>query len=137
MPVSKYSLVTYRGLDVGSLYLEDVQQRSQLGAGQQRVIGQDIVINFSDEITLVNTGAVLMSQEAGILSRFTKENDPQVAKMAEAKGVKVFYDVQGNPTGLAAPITITGIDDLAGATGTSRVGTAGTKADPAKTIGDF
>lgn len=137
MAITKYSLVTYRGVDVGAIYLEDVQQRSQLGAGRQRIVGQDQVINFSDEIYLVNTGEVLMSQEKGILSRFTTANDPEIATMVEDNGGTVFYAADGSPTGLAAPITITGIDDLAGATGLSRSGVTGTKVDPSETIGDF
>lgn len=137
MALSKYSLITYRGVDVGKLYLEDVQQRPQLGAGAQRIIGQDIVINYGDEIALVNTGAVLMSEEKGILKRFTTANDAEVAKMVEDAGGTVYYGADGNPTGLAAPIAITAIDDLAGATGLSRTGTVGTKVDPSNTIGDF
>jgi len=137
MALNKYSLITYRGVDVGALYLEDIQQRSQLGAGRQRVVGQDLVINFSDEIALVNTGEVLMSEEKGTLKRFATANDPEVAKMVEDAGGTVYYGTDGNPTGLAAPITITGIDDLAGATGLSRAGTVGTKTDPSNTVGDF
>lgn len=140
MPLSKYTLIQYNGTDVGALYLEDIQQRSQLGAGRQRIIGQDIVINSGDVIGVVNTGEVLMSEEKGILKRFSTENDHGVAEAVEAAGGEVFYDVNGNPTGLAAPLTLTGVDSIEGLTGTqelTRSGTVGTKDDPSVTVGDF
>jgi hypothetical protein len=110
MALSKYSLIQYNGTNVGALYLLDVQQRPQLGNGQQYVWGQDIVINPADVIGLVNTGAVLMSESSanlGILYTWSQTNSLKVAQAVEAAGGTVYYSAPGQPTGLSAPLTIT------------------------------
>ena len=61
MAISKYTIVSYDGIDLGAVYLEDIGKRSQLGGGEQFEIGQDIVINSGDSIALVNSGDVLLS----------------------------------------------------------------------------
>lgn len=144
MALSKYSLIQYNGTDIGALYLNDVQQRSQLGAGQQYVWGQDIVINPADVIGLVNTGAVLMSEtdSKGSLNAWSTVNSIKVAEAVEAAGGTVYYSAPGQPTGLSAPLTITFLDSISGLTGTqalvrSGVTGANKKVDPANTIGDF
>lgn len=144
MALSKYSLIQYNGTNIGALYLVDVQQRPQLGAGQQYAWGQDLVVNPADVIGLVNTGAVLMSEtsDLGTLKTWSTANSIKVAQAVEAAGGTVYYSAPGQPTGLSAPLTITFVDSLSGLTGTqalvrSGVTGANKKVDPANTIGDF
>lgn len=116
MAIMKYAQVVYSAdRDVGSIYLEDVQQRSQLGAGLQKLIGQDIIINPGDTINLVNTGAVLMSKESGTLGYFTTgANFPQFSNVA--------------------PVAITESDSKIAEV---RTGIPTAKTDPTITVGDF
>ena len=154
MSLSKYSLIQYNGTNVGALYLLDVQQRPQLGSGQQYTWGQDIVVNHNDVIGLVNTGAVLMSetqQNLGILYTWSQPNSEKLAAAVEAAGGIVVRNsgltgtqasLNGQPTGLAAPLTITMVDSLAGLTGSQtlvRSGVTGAtrKTDPVHSVGDF
>jgi hypothetical protein len=71
MAVEKYTLVSYDGTDIGAIYLEDIGKRKQLGGGDQFIPGQDLVVNKGDVVALVNSGPVLLSQELGILKRYS------------------------------------------------------------------
>lgn len=146
MAINKYTVVDYTGTNVGPLYLEDVQPRAQLGRAVQGQIGQDLVINPGDKVALVNTGAVLMSQEKGTIKLFSTDNTEQLAGIVSSMGGTVYRNsgltgvdaaLNGTPTGLTAPLALSGVDTLAGVTGLQRSGTVGTKTDPAQTIGDF
>jgi len=116
MSISKYTIVSYDGIDLGAVYLEDIGKRSQLGGGEQFEIGQDIVINSGDSIALVNSGDVLLSLEKGTLNEY-------------------------GPTGMGGQggFSFSDTDDLSGITGLYRSGVTGPdkKADPENTIGDF
>jgi len=117
MAITNYTLIQYDGIDLGTVYLEDVGKRSQLGGGIQHKLGQDIVLNPGDVIGLVNTGDVLLSKENGVLAEF-------------------------GPTGAGGQggINYTELDSITGLTGTQAITRSGiptTKTDPTSTLGDF
>jgi len=66
------TIVHYDRTDAGRIYLGDVGQRNQLGEGQGlSTRGQDRYISFGQDATLVQTGDVAMSQQAGRIKHFT------------------------------------------------------------------
>lgn len=143
MALEKYTLVSYNGTDVGAVYLEDCGKRKQLGGGDQFIKGQDIVINKGDTIALVNSGAVLTSQELGIIKTWSTANSEKVAEVVTSMGGTVYRNsgftgtqigLNGGITGLDAPFTLI---PSAGVTGVVRAGVTGGKTNPPTTIGEF
>lgn len=113
MAISKYTLVTYGGVDVGRIYLEDIGKRSQLGGGEQFVIGQDTYISHGETIGLVNTNAVLTSAEFGTLKKFSTPST-SLAKLVIGLGGTAFLTEEGGVTGLTPPFTLVGSDGITG-----------------------
>lgn len=113
MAINKYTLVTYSGVDIGRIYLEDIGKRSQLGGGEQFVIGQDTYINPGETVGLVNTNAVLTSAEFGTLKKFSTPS-VSLGKLVAGLGGSVFFTADGGVTGLTPPFTLVGSDGLTG-----------------------
>lgn len=144
MALSKYTLVSYNGTDIGKVYLEDLGKRKQLGGGDQYIKGQDIVIRKGDTIALVNTSGVLTSQEFGQLKTFSTANSEKIAAIVADYGTTIYRNsgftggssgLNGGITGLDAPFTLIPSD---GATGVVRGGVTGTKLlNPPTSIGEF
>ena len=149
MSLSKYTLVSYNDTDIGTIYIEDIGKRKQLGGGDQFVKGQDIVIEHGDTIALVNSGNVLVSSEIGTIKTWSTANSELVAAILVGSdntigiGGTVYRasgltggstGLNGGITGLAAPLTLIPSD---GATGVVRADVTGGKTNPPKTIGEF
>lgn len=113
MPISKYTLVSYSGVDIGRIYLEDIGKRSQLGGGEQYVVGQDTYISHGETIALVNTGAVLTSAEFGTLKKFSTPS-ATLGKLVVGLGGTAFFTEEGGVTGLTPPFALVQSEGITG-----------------------
>ena len=111
MAIESYTLVTYNGIDIGSIYLNDLSKRTQLGGAIQWEFGQDIVISSGRSICFVTTGDVLASKREGTLHRYGTDNEPTLLQLLIDSG-----QLSAGSTGFTAPLSISESDVCVGDT---------------------
>jgi hypothetical protein len=71
------TVVKYDATDIGRIYLRDVGGRNQMGNGNGIfAYGQDQYISYGSDTTLLNTSAVILSADRGVIKTYNKTTGP-------------------------------------------------------------